>query len=186
MIELFADREKGSFFLTGKDGERLIARTRPSSDGAIPSGNSIAALVLLKLGRLTMNQHFTEQGGKVLEFFSSQLKESPAYSSAMLTALSFWLGPTQEIVIAGNAKATDTKQMLKLLHSKFLPNAVILLHEQGNKGTAIERIIPFVKNQTAIEGKATAYVCENYICNRPVNNIEDFEKMISGTDQNKD
>jgi len=186
MIELFADNEQGGFFLTGKDGEKLITPVKPSSDGAIPSGNSIAALALLKLGRLTMNQHFIEQGNKVLESFSQQLGQSPAYSSAMLTALSFWLGPTQEIVIAGNAEATDTKQMLKLLRSKFLPNAVVLLHEQGNKGTAIERIIPFVKNQTAIEGKATAYVCENYICNRPVNNIEDFEKMISSTDRNKD
>lgn len=186
MIELFADNKQGGFFLTGKDGEKLITRTKPSSDGAIPSGNSIAALALLKLGRLTMNQHFTEQGSRILEAFSQQLKQSPAYSSAMLTALSFWLGPTQEIVIAGNAEATDTKQMLKLLGSKFLPNAVVLLHEQGNKGTAIERIIPFVKNQTAIEDKATAYVCENYICNRPVNKIEDFEKMISSTDWNKD
>jgi len=182
MIELFSDNEQGAFFLTGKDGEKLIARIKPSYDGAVPSGNSIAALALLKLGRLTMNQHFTEQGGKVLEFFSSQLKESPAYSAAMLTALDFRLGPTQEIVIAGNVEATDTKQMLELLGSKFMPNAVVLLHEQGKKGTAIERIIPFVKNQTPIEGKATAYVCENYICNRPVNKIDDFEKMISSAD----
>jgi uncharacterized protein YyaL (SSP411 family) len=182
MIELFADREKGGFFFTGKDGERLIARTKPSSDGAIPSGNSIAALVLLKLGRLTMDPHFTEQADRTLEAFSQQLEQSPAYSSAMLTAVNFWLGPTQEIVIAGSVDTTDTKQMLKLVHSKFLPNAVVLLHEQGNKGTAIEQIIPFVKNQTAIEGKATAYVCENYVCNRPVNSIEGFEKMISSTD----
>ena len=60
------------------------------------------------------------------------------------------------------------------------------LHEQGEKGLAIEQIVPFVKNQTAMEGKATAYVCENYICNQPVNNIEDFEKMISGTKRKKD
>jgi uncharacterized protein YyaL (SSP411 family) len=186
MIELFADREEGGFFLTGKDGEKLITRTKPNSDGAIPSGNSIAALALLKLGRLTMNQHFTKQANKVLESFSQQLGQSPAYSSVMLTALSFWLGPTQEIVIAGNADAPDTKQMLMFIRSKFLPNTVVVLHKQGNKGTAIERIIPFVKNQTAIEGKATAYVCENYVCNRPVNNIEDFEKMISSTDRNKD
>jgi uncharacterized protein YyaL (SSP411 family) len=123
MIELFADNEQGGFFLTGKDGEKLITRTKPSSDGAVPSGNSIAALALLKLGRLTMNQKFIEQAGKVLESFSQQLKQSPSYSSAMLTALSFWLGPTQEIVIAGNANAADTKQMLKLFRGKFLPNA---------------------------------------------------------------
>ncbi len=186
MIALFVDKESGVFFLTGNDGEKLIARTKPSYDGAVPSGNAIAALALLKLGRLTMNQHFTEQGGKVLEFFSPQLKESPAYSSAMLTALNFWLGPTQEIVIAGDANAQDTKQMTKLVHSKFLPDGVVLLHEQGQKGSAIEQIIPFIKNQTTINGKATAYVCKNYICSRPVNNIKDLEKMISHTNWNKD
>ncbi len=60
------------------------------------------------------------------------------------------------------------------------------LHEQGEKGTAIEQIVPFIKNQTVIEGKATAYVCENYVCNQPVNNIEDFEKIISSTSRKKD
>jgi len=181
MIELFSDSEQGGFFLTGKDGETLITRTKPGSDGAIPSGNSIAALALLKLGRLTMNQHFTEQGGKVLESFSQQLKQSPAYSSAMLVVLNFWLGPTQEIVIAGNADATDTKQMLKLIRSKFLPNAVVLFHEQDNANSDIYRIVPFIRNQAVIDGKATAYVCENYVCNRPVNKIDDLDKMLSDT-----
>ena len=124
--------------------------------------------------------------GAVIEAFSQQLEQSPASSPAMLLAVDFWLGPTQEIVIAGNADTADTKQMLKLVHSKFLPNAVILLHEQGKKGTVIEQIVPFVKNQIVIDGKATAYVCENYICNRPVNNIENFEKMLSKTGWGKD
>jgi len=185
MIELFTDNEHGGFFLTGKDGEKLITRTKPSSDGAIPSGNSIAALALLKLGRLTMNQHFIEQGNKVLESFSQQLGQSPAYSSAMLTALNFWLGPTQEIVIAGSAEAADTKQMLKLLRSKFLPNAVVLLHEEGRRASAIEQIVPFVRNQVAIDGKATAYVCENYVCKRPVNKIDDLGKMLSDISDEK-
>ena len=179
MIELFADDERGGFFFTGKDGEKLITRTKPSSDGAIPSGNSVAALALLKLGRLTMDQRFTEQGGKVLEAFSQQLKQYPANSSVMLTGLNFWLGPTQEIVIAGNADALDTRQMLGLLRSKFLPNAVVLLHEEDDAGSDIYRIAPFIKNQGVIDGKATAYVCENYICNRPVNKINEFDEMLS-------
>jgi uncharacterized protein YyaL (SSP411 family) len=179
MIELFTDNEQGGFFLSGKDGEKLITRTKPGADGAVPSGNSIAALALLKLGRLTMNQYFSEQGAKVLESFSQQLEQSPGYSSAMLTALNFWVGPTQEIVIAGNADAADTKQMLKLVRSKFLPNAVVLLHEQDNAGSGIYKIVPFIKNQVVIKGKATAYVCENYVCKRPVNKINDLDKMLS-------
>jgi len=179
MIELFADTEKGGFFLAGKDSEKLIARTKPGSDGAIPSGNSVAALVLLKLGRLTMDPHFTELGGKVLETFSQQLEQSPAYSSAMLRALDFRLGPTQEIIIAGNADAPDVKQMLKLIHGTFLPNAVVLLHEPDKADSALYNTAAFIKNQTAIDGKATAYVCKNYVCKKPVNNINEFENLIA-------
>ncbi len=179
MIKLFADNEQGGFYLTGRDSEKLIARIKPNSDGVIPSGNSTAAFALLKLGRLTMNQYFTEQGVKVLESFSQQLKQLPAFSTEMLTALNFRLGPTQEIVIAGNADAADTKQMLKLIRNKFLPNAVVLFHEQDNTDSDIYRTIPFIKNQAAIDGKATAYVCENYVCNQPVNKIDDLDKILS-------
>jgi len=185
MIDLFADTERGGFFLAGKDGEKLITSTKSGSDGAIPSGNSVAALLLIKLGRLTMDQHFTELGGKVLETFSQQLEQSPAYSSAMLRALDFRLGPGQEIIIAGNADAPDVKQMLKLIHDTFLPNAVVLLHESNKVNSALYNTVPFIKNQTAIEGKATAYVCENYVCKKPVNNIDEFENIIAGTAANK-
>jgi uncharacterized protein YyaL (SSP411 family) len=180
MIELFADMERGGFFLNGKDSEKLIARTKPGSDGAIPSGNSVAALVLLKLGRLTLDQHFNELGGKVLETFSQQLERAPAYSSAMLRALDFRLGPAQEIIIAGNADEPDVKQMLRLIHGTFLPNAVVLLHEPDKANSALYDIVPFIKNQIAIEGKATAYVCENYVCKEPLNNISEFENLIAG------
>ncbi len=180
MLKLFADNEQGGFFLTGKDSEKLITRIKPSTDGVIPSGNSAAAFALLKLGKLTMNQCFTEQGAKVLESFSQQLKQSSAYSSEMLSALNFWLGPTQEIVIAGNADSVDAQQMLKLINSKFLPNAVILLHQQKNADSGIDKTVPFIKNLIAIEGKSTAYVCENYACNRPVNKIDDLDTILSG------
>ena len=180
MISLFGDDEHGGFFFTGKDGEKLISRTKPSSDGAIPSGNAIAALALLKLGRMTMDPRFSEQGEKVLQTFSQQLKQTPAYSSMMLTGLNFWLGPTQEIVIAGHANAPDTKQMLDLLRSKFLPNAVVLFHEDDDASSDIYKIVPFIKYQPIMDSKATVYVCENYICNRPINQINKLDEMLSG------
>ncbi len=185
MIKLFADEKKGGFFLTGIDGEKLIARSKPSYDGAVPSGNSVAALVLLKLGRMTMDQRFVEQGTRAIEAFSPQLERSPASSTAMLIALNFWFGPTQEIVVAGNADTTDTKQMLKLLGDKFLPNALILLHESGNKGLAIEKIVPFVKNQVSINDKTTVYVCENYVCKRPINTTQQLTKILTQISRTK-
>ncbi|MHC4159493.1 MAG: thioredoxin domain-containing protein [Planctomycetota bacterium] len=179
MTELFTDAQQGAFFLTGKDGEKLIARTRPGFDTSTPSGNSVAALALLKLGRLTMNPQLTDHGLNVLEAFSQQLQQSPAFSPVMLIALNFHLGPSQEIVIAAGADEPGTDRMLKFIRSKFLPNAVILLHEKGDAASDIERLVPFIKNQTAISGKATAYVCENYLCNQPVNKIEDLDKVLS-------
>ncbi len=178
MIELFADEDNGGFFLTGNDVESFIARPKPNSDGAVPCGNSIAALVLLKLGRLNMNQRFTEQGGRVLESFSGQMARSPVSLSAMLIALNFWLGPTIEMVIAGDADADDTRMMIRLVRHRFLPNAVVILHEPGAAGEAIKKLVPFTKNQTIINDKATAYVCENYVCKKPVNELKELEELI--------
>jgi uncharacterized protein YyaL (SSP411 family) len=181
MIEFFADTEQGGFFLAGKNGEKLIARTKPASDGAIPSGNSAAAFALLKLGRLTMNQDFIDHGVSVLETFSQQLEQSPAYSSLMLEALSLWLGPAREIVIAGGAEAEDTKQVLDVVRSRFMPETVVIFHASGQAGSAIEAVVPFVKNQVATEGKATAYVCENYACKKPVHDVQQLERLLDET-----
>ncbi len=178
MIELFGDQKSGAFYLTGEDAERLIVRSKPNYDGAVPNGNSVAAFVLLKLGRLTMDQQFTDRAEQTLNAFSRQIQLSPASLSAMLIALDFWIGPTQEIVIAGDPRREDTKEMLKLIHSKFLPNAVVLFHQTGKVGEAIEKIVPFLEVQVAIEGKATAYVCENYVCKQPVNEIGALQKLL--------
>ena len=185
MIELFGDTQSGGFFLTGNDGEKLIARSKPNFDGALPSGNSIAAMALLKLGKLTMDQYFTQQTDRTIKAFSYVLERAPAQLTAMVSALDFWLGPSQEIVIAGNMDDVETKQMLKLVRSYYLPNAVILLHESGDRGLAIEENIPFVKNQMSINGRATAYVCENYICKRPVNTIEELVEILNDISKKK-
>ena len=179
MIELFIDKENGGFFLTGKDSEKLLIRNIPDYDGAVPSGNSAAAAALLRLGQLTMDLEFTRQGEKVLNAFSNQLKQSPAHLTYMLVALDFWIGPRQEIVITGNRESNDTKDMIKLLHETFLPKTVIILHEQEQAGKTIENIIPFIKSQNMINNRATAYVCENFACNQPVNSLEDFEQVLA-------
>jgi uncharacterized protein YyaL (SSP411 family) len=180
MMELFGDESGGLFFLSGKDAEKLIVRNRPSYDGAVPSGNSIAALALLRLGQLTMDERFSQRGEQVLKAVSGQLAQSPASLTAGLIALDFWLGPRQEIVIAGDPDKTDTKEMLKIVRGKFMPNAVILLHATGKAGQAIEKEVPFLAGQAAIEGKATAYVCQNYVCKRPVNSIAELKVLLDG------
>jgi len=73
--------------------------------------------------------------------------------------------------------------MLKLVHDRFLPNAVVLLHDHGDAGSTIEQIAPFIKGRTSIDGKATAYVCENYACKTPINEIDEINKMLTAVSQ---
>jgi len=178
MIELYADQQNGGFYLTGTDNEKLITRTKPYFDGALPSGNSAAALALLKMSRITMDNSTADLANKAIQANSKLLEQSPGYSPAMLIALNFLLGPTQEIVIAGNADAKDAIEMLNITREKYMPNAIILFHPQVS-AKSIRKIAPFIKNQTAFNNKATAYVCENYVCKKPVDNLEDLAKLLN-------
>ena len=100
--------------------------------------------------------------------------------TAMMLALDFRLGPAQEIVIAaGRPGQSDAKEMLNLIRSHFLPNAVVLFHRSGRAGKAIEKLVPFLTNQIPVDGKATAYVCQNYVCKRPVNDLNDLKKVLT-------
>jgi len=176
MLRLFWDDKDSGLYFTGSDSEELIARMKDTYDGAIPSGNSVASLSLLRFGRMTMRQELEKKAEQAMESFGKTISSSPTAFSQLLIALDFALGPTQEIVIAGNFPKKDTKQMLRAVHRRFLPGKILILHPEDEAGKAIEKIVPFIKHQNTINGKATAYVCENFTCKSPTT---DVAKMIS-------
>jgi hypothetical protein len=176
MLKLFWDEKEGGLYFTGADNEKLIARMKDVYDGAIPSGNSVASLNLLRLGRMTMRQELEKKAEQAMESFGKTISSSPTAFSQLLIALDFALGPTQEIVIAGDLHQEDTNLMLHAIHRRFLPGKILILHPEGEAGKAIEKIVPFIKHQNTINGKATAYVCENFTCKSPTT---DVAKMIS-------
>ena len=177
MIDLFADEAEGGFFMTGKDAPRLLSRDKPVHDGALPSGNSIAALVLLKLGTILMDDRFTAQAERVLRRFSAQIVEAPTSFTAMLLAFDYGLGPTQEIVIAGTA--TDAQPLIEETRHRFLPNATLLFRETGPRGDALADLVPFVRELTPIDDRATAYLCGNYACLRPITAARDLAEALA-------
>jgi len=180
MIDLFGDKEQGGFFLAGRDDERLISRDKPSYDGAVPSGNSVAALALLKLGRLTVKERFGAEGQRVLEAFSGSLSRSPTAQTAMLLALDFQLGPTQEIVIAGSDESDQAGALVHEARRHFLPSAVLMLRLPGREGDPLTQVTPFVAALGPVEGRAAAYVCENYTCRRPVTTAAELAEILAG------
>ena len=177
MLRLFWDPAQGGLFLTGSDAEVLLVRQKELYDGAIPSGNSVAALDLLRLGRLTATTEFEEKGSELFSVFSGRVEESPSAFSQLLVALDFGLGPSNEIVIAGEASDAEVAQMLRILYATFMPNKVVLLHPES--ADQIEALAPFLKGQVALSGKATAYVCQNYACNLPTTDLEKLKELIT-------
>ncbi|MDO8730785.1 MAG: thioredoxin domain-containing protein [Candidatus Omnitrophota bacterium] len=166
MVRLFWDQERGGFFLIGTDAEQLLVRQKEVYDGAIPSGNSVAALDLLRVGRLTGERGFEEKASKLMETFGAQVSRQPSAFPQLLIALDFGIGPSREIVIAGPPKDPGTKQMLRLIRGPFSPNQVVTFHPPGKEGFSM------------LEGKPTAYVCENYACNLPTNRLEKLKELL--------
>ncbi len=168
MIELFRDDKRGAFFLTGDDAEKLITRTKEIYDGAIPSGNSVAALVLLRLGRLTSDAELESKGRDVLATFASTVARGPSNYPMLLHALDFEVGPSREIVLAGRRGDPALESMADVVRGRFLPNKVVAFHPVGDAAKEIRALVPFLTEQVAVDGKPTAYVCENYACKLPV------------------
>jgi len=178
MLERFWDHDGGGFFLRGTDEPPLIARVKDVYDGALPSGNAVAALVLLRLGRLTANPDFEQAGRRTLETFAQTVERLPGGSPQLLIAWDFALGPTREVVIAGEREARGTRQFLDALRARWLPRTVTLLHPEGPEGADLEALAPFVKPQLPIDGQPTAYVCERYICKLPTTDVETFVSLL--------
>ena len=178
MLDLFWDDAGGGFFFTGKRNEPLIAQTKELYDGAIPSGNSVAALVLVRLGQLTMDKALQQQTQRLFETFSGHVSQTPSAFPQLLIALDRWLGPSQEIVVAGDPTASDTRQMLRLVHQRFLPRAALVLHPADQAAKDVETLIPFITQQRPLDGRATAYVCQNYVCNLPTSDLTTLTSLL--------
>jgi hypothetical protein len=175
MLKHFWDKEGGGFFFTPDDGEGLLVRPKEVYDGAIPSGNSVAAYDLLRLSRIIGDPKLEEKARLLFKAFSAEVESFPAAHTFLMLALEFALGPSHEVVVAGEKGAADTNALLKALHSEFLPNTVILFKPSGEKGDEISALAPFTKEMKPLDGNATAYVCTQCTCKAPTT---DPEKML--------
>lgn len=166
MIEHFWDRKNQGFYFTADDAEELIFRKKEIYDGAVPSGNSVAMLNLLRLGKMTANTEFEEKAAHIGRAFSGTIWQAPMAYTQMMVGLDFAFGPTNVVVIAGDAGSEDTKAMLAALRREFMPGKVVILRQ--SKDPEIIGIAEYARDLMSIKGRATAYVCRNYSCQLPV------------------
>ena len=176
LIKYFWDGEEGAFFFTPSDGEKLLIRQKEIYDGAVPSGNSVAILNLLRIGRITGNSDYEKKASKIFKTFSVMIENSPQAFTQTLAALDFAIGPSKEIIISGKKDSSSAKEMLKMIRGKYIPNKVIAF-SSGEKDQ-LEIISPLFNEYTPIGNKTTVYVCENYRCKMPVTSIEELKNTI--------
>ena len=176
--KLFYDTKDGGFFMTTGEDKSILSRPKEDYDGTEPSGNSISVLNLLRLSQFADKAEYREMAEKTLQLFGERLRKVPQIAPQMLVALDFSLQKPKQIVIAGKPGAADTKAMLRAVHERFLPTAIVLLADGGSAQAELANRLPFLKDMKSKEGKATAYVCVNYACQLPTTDAEKLKKHL--------
>ncbi len=164
VADRFEDQENGGFFTTSNDHERLIARLKSPQDGALPSGNGVQALNLLRLAEWTGRVDLADGAGRALLSMGQLVNRFPAAFSQLLCAVDFLAAGPREIVIAGEANSPAVRAMLEKVRATFLPQKVVALAHTG----ADTALMPLLAEKTAPPGQARAYVCRNYACGAPL------------------
>jgi len=180
MLHHFWDGEQGGFFFTADDADAILTRKKEIYDGAVPSGNAVAMLNLLRLARLTANPELEDKAAHLSRAFSSALSQSPGAHTQWMVALDFARGPSYEVAIVGDPKAEDTKAMLRTLREAFVPNKAVILRPASEETPDITRLAEFTKGLSRLNNKATAYVCRNFRCELPATEPQQMLRLLEG------
>ncbi|HET6449828.1 MAG TPA: thioredoxin domain-containing protein [Spirochaetia bacterium] len=176
--ERFWDEAAGGLFGTAPGAEGM--RRKSYTDGVIPSANAVAALVAMKLHRLTGRAALRSIAEQVLSSSPEAAGTEPLSFSFLLCAADFAAGPTQEVVIAGEAGSPDTNEMLEALRRAHCPNATLVLRVPGPAGAEIARLAPFTAELEPVGGRATAYVCQDFACSLPTTDPAVMIRQVTG------
>jgi uncharacterized protein len=171
MVTEFWDVEIGGFYFTSNDHEELLVRNKDFFDNATPSGNSVAADVMLRLSKFYGDEKYERFASTTLRLAAPQIKRYPGGFGRALSAVEFHISPVKEIAIVGERG----NELERAVFDRYMPNAVIATSADGG-----DRSIPLLEDKVRTNGDATAYVCENFVCERPATSVEELQKVISG------
>jgi uncharacterized protein len=175
MVSEFWDEKDGAFFYTGKSHEQLISRAKPVFDASIPSGNSMATHLLLRLYYLTGREVYLQRAETVLRSYYDAMLSQPFGFAHMLCALDLDLRKPKEIVVIGNRKDANIAELINRIHSIYLPNKTLQL---AGPDESLEKISPLLRGKTQLDGKPTVYVCHNFTCSLPVTSWEEIKPLL--------
>ena len=173
MIAHFRD-PAGGFFDTSGDHETLAVRPKSLQDNATPSGNAMAANVLLRLAAFTSDGRYRDLAEEGLRMVQPQAAPYPAAFARWLCALDFALGRPREIAIVGDPAAADTQALLRVAQGAYRPNQVVAVGRPGDSPA-----VPLLTDRMQLNGHATAFVCEHFACQLPVTDPHALEAQLA-------
>jgi uncharacterized protein YyaL (SSP411 family) len=158
--------------------ERLLAREKPSYDGAEPSGNSVALLNLLRLGEMTGISDYRARAERGFGAFARDVSRSPDASPKLLAALDFYLDRPLEVFVLLPNEGANADAMVSKVRETYLPNRVFAIAAEGAKRDRLSELVPSLVGKSALGGRITAFVCERGRCQSPTSDPEVFERQL--------
>jgi uncharacterized protein YyaL (SSP411 family) len=175
---LFWDQQGGAYFTTSGKDPNLLLRSKGDFDGAEPSPNSISALNLVRLSWFFDNQDWHRMAGQTIDTFQAQLSQSPSSLPQMLVALDASATSATQVVIAGKPDSADTSALLREINRRFQPNAILILADGGSGQAFFTQKVEFFKDVHPIDDKATAYICQNFVCQLPSSDLAVISRLL--------
>ena len=175
----FLDKEHGGYFQTAPGASDILFRTKEDYDGAEPAPGSLAAANLLRLAQLTDSKELHERAEKTLASAADPLARMPSAMTQMLCAVDASLAKPRQIVIAGNPSAGDTRALLREVRAIFSPNQIVLLADGAANQQWLGAKLEFLRSVGPVDGKAAAYVCENFACQAPVTEPAKLRELLA-------
>jgi uncharacterized protein YyaL (SSP411 family) len=176
---LFFDETSGGYFSTSGKDKSVVLRMKDDNDSAEPAASSVAALNLLRLAQIRGEKQWEERAEKTIGAFRATLSRFPSAMPQMLVALDFSSSKPRQIVIAGKKDAPETKALLAEVHRHFLPKTVLLLADGGEGQNYLGEKIEAIRAMSMVNGKSTAYVCENFACKAPVTDPKQLAELLA-------
>ncbi|HLN87033.1 MAG TPA: hypothetical protein VK200_11230, partial [Candidatus Limnocylindrales bacterium] len=175
MLREFWDETDGAFFYTGNAHEKLISRAKPIFDASIPSGNSMAVQLLLRLHHIAGRELYLQRAEKVLRSYYDAMESQPFGFAHLTCALDFYLAKPKEILVVGDRQSPSTRDILAGIYSLYLPNMTLQL---AMPDEPLEKIAPLLRGKTQVDGRPTVYVCQNYTCSAPVTSWLELKRLL--------
>ena len=156
----------------------MIVRAKPSHDGAVPSANSVSAINLLRLAKLTDDSSLSEKTETIFRLFLDEAEQAPFGFPQMFCALDFYFGDVKEIVVIGDRASSETEDALNIIYNSYIPNKVLVFCDPSKAPEGIEKVVPLLEGRIKPDDKIQIYICENYVCKSPISDANALKESL--------